>query len=243
MASTTPQEAVLYQFSLCPFCHKVRAGLELKGIPYRTVEVNPRSKTELPPLPAGAPQKVPVLQVGDRTVFDSTTILNFLDEAYPETRRFNPEDAAQRKQSDDIEAWVDDEFIRSLPTVIYGTWGEAAQAARLVARSSNFGVLQGLGMKLGGSVIMHLVAKRILKKSGQADAHAWVGANLDKFEGWLGTQDFVCGAELSLADVAMVGAINCVREFPIYREIMRRPVLAGWFSRMEQSKEQAAKAA
>jgi len=58
------QEAVLYQFSLCPFCSKVRAGLELKGIPYRLVEVNPRSKAELPTLPDNAPRKVPVLTVG-----------------------------------------------------------------------------------------------------------------------------------------------------------------------------------
>ena len=62
------QEAVLYQFSLCPFCSKVRAGLELKGIPYRMVEVNPRSKAELPALPENAPRKVPVLVVGERVV-------------------------------------------------------------------------------------------------------------------------------------------------------------------------------
>jgi microsomal prostaglandin-E synthase 2 len=65
----------LYEFSLCPFCNKVRAGLELKGVPFESVEVSPRSKVELPPLPEGTPKKVPVLQYGNDTVADSTAIL------------------------------------------------------------------------------------------------------------------------------------------------------------------------
>ena len=32
----------LYQFTLCPFCNKVRAGLDLKGVEYDMVEVSPR---------------------------------------------------------------------------------------------------------------------------------------------------------------------------------------------------------
>ena len=94
-------EAVLYQFASCPFCSKVREGLALKGIPYRIVEVNPRSKAGLPELPAGTPRKVPVLVVGERVVADSTTILHFLDEAYPHTLPFRPQ--ALRAQADEIE--------------------------------------------------------------------------------------------------------------------------------------------
>lgn len=62
----------LYQFELCPFCHKVRAGLELKGIPFRKVEVNPMTKKELPALSADVPRKVPVLQTGGDTVADDS---------------------------------------------------------------------------------------------------------------------------------------------------------------------------
>ena len=37
----------LYQFELCPYCHKVKAGLDLKGISYEKIEVNPMNKKEL----------------------------------------------------------------------------------------------------------------------------------------------------------------------------------------------------
>ena len=36
----------LYQFELCPYCHKVKAGLDLKRISYEKIEVNPMNKKE-----------------------------------------------------------------------------------------------------------------------------------------------------------------------------------------------------
>jgi glutathione S-transferase len=237
--STLP-EAVLYQFALCPFCSKVREGLELKGIPYRVVEVNPRTKAELPVLPPDAPRKVPVLTVGDTTVYDSTSILRFLDQAYPDTLRFRPVASGPRERADELEEWVDAELIPALPTVLYGTWREASRAAAVIGKSSQFGLGQGLGVKLGGSVVMYLVAKRILKKAGRSDGHAWVSENLDKVESWLGGQAFVCGAELTIADVAIAGALRCVREFPIYKNIEARPRLRRWLTRIAASKVTAA---
>lgn len=227
------QEATLYQFALCPFCSKVRAGLELKGIPYRVVEVNPRTKAELPQLPEGAPRKVPVLAVGDQVVYDSTAILRFLDPAYPGTLRFRPEDPALQERSDEIVAWVDEELIRALPTVLYGSLREAARAAKAVAKSGNFGRAGGLGVQLGGSLVMHLVAKRILKKAGRTDAHGWVRESLDQIERWLGDGPYVCGATLTTADVAIRGAFLCVQDFPIYASIEARPALRAWLARMD----------
>jgi len=232
--------ATLYQFSLCPFCSKVRSGLELKGIRYQMIDVNPRTKAELPALPSAAPRKVPVLDVQGEIVWDSTEILHFLDRAYPQTPRFRPEDPALQKRADEIEEWVDSELIRAIPTVLYGTWGEAGKAAAVVAKSSNFTRVQGLGVMIGGSVVMHFVAKRLLKQSGRSDGHAWVAESLDRIESWLGDQPFVCGDTLTIADVAIHGAFSCVQEFPIYASIEARPRLRAWLQRMEEQKRLAA---
>jgi microsomal prostaglandin-E synthase 2 len=230
-------DLTLYQFELCPFCHKVRAGLELKGLAYRKVEVNPMTKKELPPLPADAPRKVPVLTCGSDTVPDSTAILAYLEEKFPGKVRFTPATEDAQKRSAEIEAWVDDEFTFALPTVIYGTWREAIKAAQVTARSSNFGFVQNLGVRAGGSLIMHQVSKRLLAKRGKSDAHAWVRESIDQFETWLGDRDFVTGEALSLGDVAMHGAISCVREFPVHAEIMNRPRVASWFDRVQAMRE------
>lgn len=221
----------LYQFALCPFCHKVRAGLELKGLSYRAVEVNPMTKKELPALPADAPRKVPVLVHGDKVVFDSTTILAYLDEAFPAVS-FTPADAASRAKSTEIEDWADSDLIAALPTVIYGTWREAIKAAQVTARTSNFGVLHNVSVRAGGSLIMHQIAKRILKKHGKSDGHAWVATSMDQFETWLGDQEFVTGSTVSVGDVAVHGALTCVAEFPIFAKIMQRPKIGEWYGRM-----------
>jgi microsomal prostaglandin-E synthase 2 len=225
-------DVTLYQFELCPYCHKVRAGLELKGVAYRKVEVNPMNKKELPSLPASAPRKVPVLDVGGEVLWDSTVILSYLDEQFPGKVGFFPEDPAARARAVEIENWVDDALTFALPTVIYGTWGEAVKAAQVTARTSNFGVLQNLMVRAGGSVVMHEVSKRILKKRGQTDGRAWLSSELDKLEAWLGEQPFVCGDALSLGDVATHGALTCIQEFPAFAEMMKRPRLAAWYARV-----------
>jgi microsomal prostaglandin-E synthase 2 len=239
-----PVKAVtLYQFSLCPFCNKVRSGLELKGISYTATEVNPRNKAELPPLPSEAPRKVPVLDVDGELIWDSTTILQQLDRIFPETRAFRPADPELRQRADDIEAWVDAELIRALPTVLYGTLGEASRAAAVVAKNSKYTRFQGLGVMIGGSVVMHFVAKRLLKQSGRRDGHAWVAENLDQIERWLGEQPYMCGDELTIADVAVHGAFACVEGFPIYESILARPRLRAWLGRMEEQRLQAQRSA
>lgn len=225
-------DVTLYQFELCPYCHKVRAGLDLKGVAYRKVEVNPMSKRELPTLPASAPRKVPVLDVGGELLWDSTVILGYLDEKYPDRMPFFPQDPAARAQAVAIESWVDDALTFALPTVIYGTWGEAVKAAQVTARTSNFGVLQNLMVRAGGSLVMHEVSKRILKKRGQTDGRVWLSRELAKLESWLGEQPFVCGDALSLGDVATHGALTCIQEFPAFAEMMTRPRLAAWYARV-----------
>ncbi len=222
----------LYQFALCPYCHKVRAGLEIKGLAFRTVEVNPMSKAELPNLPAGAPRKVPVLEHGERIVYDSTEILAYLEAMFPGTAPFTVPDAQAQARSVAIEAWVDEELTAALPTVIYGTWREAITAAQVTARTSNFGFLRNLTVRAGGSLVMHQIAKRILKKHGRSDGHAWVAACMDQLELWLGDAPFLGGDTLALGDVAVHGALTCIEPFPVHDEIMARPRVAAWAARV-----------
>ena len=59
---------------------------------------------------------------------------------------------------------------------------------------------------------------------------AWVSG---RFEGWLGDADFIGGDMPSLGDVAMHGAMTCVRDFPIFAELMTRPALQGWYDRVQ----------
>ncbi|MFT4569460.1 MAG: microsomal prostaglandin-E synthase 2 [Hyphomicrobiaceae bacterium] len=229
---TAGQALTLYQFELCPYCHKVKAALDVKGLPYQKVEVNPYTKRELPPLPEGAPKKVPVLALDGAVVADSTDILEFLETRFGDRNGLLPADEAGRERTREIEAWVDDKLTQILPAVIYGTWGEAIRAAQVTARSSNFGMVQNLMVRAGGSLIMHQVSKRIVKRLGGGDPHEMLATELDKLEEWLGDQAFVCGEQISVGDVAAHGALTCIADFPAFERIMKRPVIATWYKRV-----------
>jgi len=233
-----PQPVTLYQFELCPFCHKVKAGMEVKGLDYVSVEVNPYTKRELPKLPADSPKKVPVIEYDGTTVQDSTSILSFLDEKFPDSPPLLPSEAKAREKALAIEAWVDDDLTQVLPAVIYGTWGEAVQAAQVTAKTSNFGLMQNLMVRAGGSLIMHQVAKRIVAKRGGGNPHELLAKELDRLEDWLDGQPFVCGKEVSLGDVAAHGALTCIASFPAFSKVTERPRLAAWYQRVAEIREQ-----
>ncbi len=120
----TQPDITLYQFELCPFCHKVKAGLEIKGLDYAKVGVNPMNKRELPDLPEDAPRKVPVVSFAGEIVYDSTDILRSLEARYPE-RSLTPEDDETRARSEEVEAWVDE------PELGRETWVAMDVGARL----------------------------------------------------------------------------------------------------------------
>lgn len=224
----------LYQFELCPFCHKVKAALEVKGIAFRKVEVNPMTKKELPELEENVRRKVPVLEIDGKQIADSTAILEYLESREATLTPAPPAD----EKSAQIENWVDDDLAQVLPAVIYGKWRDAARAAKVVARSSNFGFVQNALVRGGGSMIMHQVAKKIMKRRGGGDPEQALSAEMDKFEEWLGDQDFVCGESVSVGDVATHGCLSCIQDFPAFTKIMKRPRVSAWFDRVQTLREQ-----
>ena len=227
-------EVTLYQFQLCPFCHKVRAALDLKGLVYKKIEVAPGQKKELPALPEDAPRKVPVITIDQNTIWDSTTILHQLDHLVPTRFSLQSESEVINEVSSRFEDWVDDNLIPAIPTVIYGTWRDAIRAAQFTAKGSKFSLWQAINVRIFGSIIMRLIAKRILKRHGKVNGAQWVSECLDSVEAQLGDQLFITGDEATLADAALHGAIQCVEDFPIFGDIQRREMLYQWYRRLSK---------
>ena len=229
----------LYQFELCPYCHKVKAGLELKGIPYKKVEVNPMSKKELAHLTPSAEgrKKVPVVQLDEEVVRDSSTILRWLDSVKSTDIALLPSNQDQLALAEEIDGWVNNDLTQILPTVLYGTWSASIKAARLTAKTSNFSKADNLKVSLFGSVVMKLIAKRILKKRGGGKSGLQLlAAELDKLENWLGRQKYLCGDQITLADASTHGALTCIKEFPAFGFIQERPSLNAWYQRVAEAR-------
>ena len=93
------EQLILHYFPPSPHNIKVAIGLSYKGIPH---EVRPINREDRSPLVAISGQSLsPVLEHGDRVVYDSSAILRYLDGNFDGPRLF-AEDRDSHKQ---IEAW------------------------------------------------------------------------------------------------------------------------------------------
>jgi len=89
----TMQSLRLVSFDLCPFVQRSTIALEEKGVPYEIEYIDLADKPDwfLKISPHG---RVPVLRVDDTTLFESTVILEYLDET--RAPRLHPEDPLER---------------------------------------------------------------------------------------------------------------------------------------------------
>ncbi len=78
-----PDKIKLAASRFSPYCHRVEMVLIEKNIPYEKVEVDLANKPDwfLKDSPLG---KVPLLYVGDKVLFESLAICEYLEEAFPE---------------------------------------------------------------------------------------------------------------------------------------------------------------
>ncbi|XP_011499671.1 PREDICTED: pyrimidodiazepine synthase-like [Ceratosolen solmsi marchali] len=81
----------LYSMKYCPFAHRVRLALSFKKLSFDIVNINLKNKPEwyLQIHPEG---KVPALvNLDGKVLVDSTAIVNYLEEEYPEPPLYNKE--------------------------------------------------------------------------------------------------------------------------------------------------------
>ncbi|HCU24109.1 MAG TPA: hypothetical protein DF383_03750, partial [Deltaproteobacteria bacterium] len=116
----------LYQYNACPFCWKVKTLLAYKKIPYESVEVHPLNKKEIKFSPNY--RKVPIFvdEMG-RQVNDSTPIMKYIDDKYPENPVFAAKGTAQEKEEKWLQ-WADSILVRALPPLIYRNISDSLKA-------------------------------------------------------------------------------------------------------------------
>lgn len=98
----------LYDFSFSHYSEKARWALDFKGIPYTPRHLLPgfhmRTARKLAPRSC-----LPILEADGAVIQDSTEIINFLEQAFPE-RSLTPLDAEDAKRALEWEEYLDEEI-------------------------------------------------------------------------------------------------------------------------------------
>ena len=98
----------LYQFPISHYCEKVRWTLDYKGVPYDEVNLIPGLHIPVMRRLTGR-TTVPAIVDGDTVIAGSDSILDHLDQAFPE-QKLMPDGADQQAAVRDWEAYADSEI-------------------------------------------------------------------------------------------------------------------------------------
>ena len=108
----------LYDFSLSPRARKVRITLEAKGLAYEKVLIDiTKGEQKTPEYLAINPYgKVPALQDNGTTVYESTIIMEYLNDTYPSPPLL-PDDVGQRARARVLMHYADNPYEHAVATL------------------------------------------------------------------------------------------------------------------------------
>jgi len=217
---------ILYQYTVCPFCHKVNAILQYKGVDYATVEVHPLNKKEI--AFSTDYKKVPIyIDSHGVQVNDSTEIMRHIDAEFPENKVFSGSELEEKWLN-----WSSEILVRALPPVIYSGFKEATNAFDYITKIGKFSFFQKLLVKYAGAFVMTKVAKKSAKKQNITDPTNHLKMCLAAWGDALGNRDFLEGDKPCGADMAVYGIILSVYELPSFSLVKENRAVYQWFERM-----------
>ncbi|XRB10702.1 prostaglandin-E synthase 2 [Pseudoscourfieldia marina] len=232
----------LYQYEVCPFCCKVKAFLDLYGIPYRTVEVDPLRKTEIKW--SSDYKKVPIVTIdGKQQLNDSSAIIDELAERYatpkcmsPRTKGMFGKPQSFFDEEQKWRSWVDKWLVHVITINIYRTLGESYQAFEYITTSGNFPFHTREIARHTGAIFMYGLSGRIKKKhSIDAEPREALYACGKEWKDALDGQAFHGGdAGPDLADASVFGVLRAIRDMDAHGDLMNAvPEVKAWFDRMD----------
>ena len=132
-----PEPLILVSHQLCPYVQRAAITLREKDVVFERIDVDLANKPAwfLALSPLG---KTPLLKVGDRTIFESAVILEYLEETQP--KPLHPADPLERAEH---RAWI--EFGSSILSDIWGFYAAPDAegfAAKIEALSRKFARLE-----------------------------------------------------------------------------------------------------
>jgi len=107
----------LYQFPISHYCEKIRWTLDYKNLDYKVINLLPGLHVKTTKKIAKY-SSVPVLVDGDAVIQNSSKIITYLDNTYPENN-LTPKDEKEQKQALEWEHYVDDELGKHVRVCLY----------------------------------------------------------------------------------------------------------------------------
>jgi glutathione S-transferase len=182
-----------------PFSHnsvKVRRVLALKGLQYERENINPLLRRNLIRI-SGQPL-TPVLVDGDHAVADSTAIILYLEETYPEPALL-PEDVDERAECLLLEDWADSAFMALTRRLAYWSFLNSDSSLGDLFFPRAPWIVRRLSSPVGAALLRRRFGlSKKQASSDEVEARRVTALAVERLAG-----GFLIGGRISLADVTL----------------------------------------
>jgi glutathione S-transferase len=219
---------VLHQWSISPFCRKVRRILEHKGLAFETVDYNGFLARKAGKLtPAG---KLPVLDYDGERIQDSSEIAAYLEQKHPD-KPIYPRDPSTRAMAAVWEDWADESLYWFEVYFRFMFDDARKKSAALLTEGRS-----GLERVMIGRVVKRMYGKKLaaqgLGRLSQQQVEQKLLGHVDTLETLLADREWLAGSELSIADIAVASQLHeIVRTSHMADQIKSRKRVTSWLDR------------
>ena len=223
-------QLVLHQYEVSPFAAKVRRALRYKGIPfevrnYRVVDAKLIRRT------VSQSGKTPVLEHNGELIVDSTSILRYLDQHFPE-RPVIPADARDRALAHVIEDWADESLF--FYDLTMRGWPNNVDWLKRDILSHDSGLMKRLIGSGIGKFAKKTSETQGIGRKDRDTVCAEVAAHFDAVIDMLGERDWLLGEHLSVADISVAAMCTVLERAEEAAALMReRAPLMAWRERVD----------
>ena len=220
----------LYQYRICPFCHRVRSLLDYLQIDYKTIEVDPLTKTELSF--SKDYKKVPVAIVNDVVIGDSNKIIK-------EILASIHNDQKKSFVTDDTDEWIE-WSEKKLAVMLYPnitrSFEESWETFAYVNDVKEWSAPHQFIVRLLGTGAMSFANKKIKEKYGIKDEREELKQVLSHWVNAIGKKRFLHGDKITVADLMVFGVLRSIDNTRTFGEIMNdNSNLNDWYNRVNNS--------
>jgi glutathione S-transferase len=221
-------QIIFYDWRHSPFCMKVRAILDFKGLAYQ--RINPLGATMIRTSQRGKTGKVPAVKIDGQLIADSTDIAHALERLWPNPTIL-PDDPRDLGLCHALEDWADESiyFIG-----LYFRWFDREGRAEIPAA---FGP-SPMGM-LAYRFYLHRILAQLKGQGTSRKSFSHVASDLerhlDAIEKLIGSHPFLIGDRPFLCDFALWGQLTYLQRTPTGgRALDRRPTVTDYIERVRQ---------